>query len=550
MSRIRRWPVLIALAGLILLGVIIFGLISRQPTVEVPDVGGTFTEAVVGRARVLSPLFAQTDTEKDLVYLLFRGLTRADVSGATVPDVATGWTISPDKLIYTFTLRNDVFWSDGAPVTAEDVLFTIKTLQDPAFSGDPDMAILWHNIAVEVVDDHTVRFILPEPYAPFLDQTAVGLLPAHVLKDVPVAQMAAHSFSTQPVGNGPFKIEKLDDTSANLVPNPYDGGRRPYLSRLIFRFFPDRSSALAAFNRKEVMGVGQVAPADLAKLSSGAIYSAARPIFTAIYLDLHNPLFQDRAVRQALLMGLDREALVRHALYGQALVTDSPIITNSWAYNPELHRYTYNVDQARALLDNAGWRDTNGDGIRDRDGRAFEFKLTTADEPSRVAVANMIAKQWEQLGVHAKVSVVAPDEFQNNYLEPRNFDAILYGWNTPDSDPDPYAQWHSTQIKDGQNYSGWSNKDADRILEEARHTTDPAARAGLYRDFQALFAQDLPALLLYHGIYEYAVDSQVRNVQVGSVLLDPHDRLQTVQQWYMHTRPSDTGLLSFFTNQR
>lgn len=550
MSRIRRWPVLIALAGLVLLGVIVFGLIARQPTVEVPDVGGTFTEAVVGRAKVLSPLFARTDVEQDLVYLLFRGLTRADASGATVPDVATGWTISPDKLIYTFTLRNDVFWSDGAPVTAEDVLFTVKTLQDPAFTGNADLAALWHNIAVEVVDDHTVRFSLPEPFSPFLDQTTVGLLPAHILQDVPVAQMAAHPFSAQPVGNGPFKLEKLDDTSANLVPNPHDGGRRPYLTRLIFRFFPDRASALAAFNRKEVMGVGQIAPVDLPKLTSGALYSSARPIFTAIYLNLDNPLFQDRAVRQALLTGLDREALVRHALYGQALVTDSPVITNSWAYNPQLHRYSYNPDEARALLDKAGWRDTDGDGVRDKDGRRLEFKLTTADEPTRVAVANMIATQWAGLGVRATVNVVAPDAFQANYLDPRNFDAILYGWNTPDSDPDPYAQWHSTQIKDGQNYSGWSNKDADRILEEARRTTDSAARASLYRDFQALFAQELPALLLYHGVYEYAVDSQVRNVQVGSVLLDTHDRLQTVQQWYLHTRPADTGLLSFFTSQR
>ena len=550
MSRIRRWPVLIALAGLVLLGVILFNLLSRQPTVEVPDVGGTFTEAVVGRARVLSPLFAQSDVEKDLVFHLFRGLTRADVSGATVPDVATGWTISPDKLSYTFTLRNDVAWSDGVPVTAEDVLFTIKTLQDPAFTGDADMAALWKNIAVEVVDDHTVRFILAEPYAPFLDQTTVGLLPAHVLKDVPVAQMAANAFSAQPVGNGPFKVEKLDEASANLVPNPYDAGRRPYLSRLIFRFFPDRASALAAFNHKEVMGVGQIPPGDLPKLTAGALYSSARPIFTAIYLDLNNPLFQDRAVRQALLTGLDREALVRQALYGQALVTDSPVIVNSWAYNAQTHHYTYNLDQARAFLDNAGWRDTNGDGIRDRDGRPFEFKLTTTDEPTRVAVANMIAEQWKGLGIKVNVNVVTPTAFQDNYLKPRNFDTILYGWNTPDSDPDPYTQWHSTQIKGGQNYSGWVNKDADRILEDARHTPDAAARAALYRDFQTLFAQELPALLLYHGIYEYAVDSQVRNVQVGSVLLDPHDRLQTVQQWYLHTRPSDTGLLSFFTNQR
>ena len=543
MTRLRRWPVLIALVGLVLLAVLLNGLVSSRPPIEVPDYGGVYTEAVVGRPRSLSPIFVQTDTERDLTALLFRGLMRPDAGGVVVPDAAATWDVSADGLRYTFSLRDDVFWSDGVRVTSEDVLFTIRCVQDPAYTANPDVATFWRTVAMEAPDDKTVVFHLTEPFAPFLDQTTLGLLPAHVLGKTAVADLAASPFNLQPIGNGPFKLEKFEDMSVTLAPNPYDGGRRPYLARLTFRFYPDRAQAVEAYVRKEVMGVGQVAPADLVKVSNGALYSAPRPTFTVVYLNLDRFIFQDKRTRQALLLALNRPALIRQALNGQALVADSPILPQSWAAAGDLPHYAYDPTRAAALLEQVGWKDSDGDGIRDLGGQPFDFTLVTTDEPARVAVAQILAQQWAAVGVRARVQTVNARALESVYFDTRLFDAALYGWSTTDSDPDPYPFWHSTQVNEGKNIGGWANLDADSRLEQARQTPDPAVRAQLYREFQSIFTEEVPALLLYHGVYHYAVDPQVHNVQVGQVILDPSGRFQTIQQWYLRTRTVRRGWL-------
>lgn len=543
MNRIRRWPVLIALVGLILLAVLLAGLVTRQPAIEVPDYGGVYTEAMVGRPRTLAPIFAQTDTERDLIALLFRGLTRADPNGVIVPDAAAVWEVTPDGLTYTFKLRDDVFWSDGAPVTTADVIYTITCIQDPTYSVNPGLASLWRSVALEPVDQQTIRFHLTEPFAPFLDQTTLGLMPSHILGEVPMAELLTHSYNLQPISNGPFKLEKLDETTATLAPNPHDGGRRPYLARLTFKFYSDRGQAVAAYLRKDVMGVGQVAPADLVKVSAGAIYSAPRPTFTTIFLNLDRFTFQDRRTRQALLLALDRASIVRQALNGQALVADSPIVPQSWAYAPDVKRYPYDRLQASALLEQVGWTDADQDGVREREGQRLEFTLVTTDDPTRQAVADLVVKQWAQVGVRARVQTVTARTLETVQFDTRQFDAALYGWNATDSDPDPYPFWHSTQVNQGQNIAGWANLEADSRLERARQTPDPAVRATLYREFQVIFSEETPALLLYHGIYHYALDPQVHNVQLGQVLLDASSRFQTIQQWYVRTRSVRQGLL-------
>lgn len=544
MSRIRRWPVLIALAGLLLLVALLGGWIARQPTVEIPDYGGTFTEAVVGRPRSLSPVYAQTESERDLVALLFRGLTRPDAAGNIVPDVASDWDVSPDGLSYTFHLRDDVYWSDGVPVTAADILYTISVIQNPSFDGHPPLAAFWRTVALELIDPQTIRFHLTEPFAPFVDQTTLGLLPAHLLEHVPVGELSRHTFNTQPVGNGLFKLERLDETSAVLTPNPHDGGRRPYLARLIFRFYPDRASAIAAFLRKEATGVGQVSAADLSKVSAGAIYSAPRPTFTTVFLNHNHPLFQDRRVRQALLLSIDRPAIIREVLQGQAIVADSPVVAQSWTYEPAVRHYGYDPAQARNLLEEAGWTDSDGDGVRDKGGQSLTFTLMTSEDPVRRAVAERIAQQWGNVGVKVSVQTASPRTLEQSYLAPRQYDAALYGWSASETDPDPYPLWHSTQAKDGQNVGAWSNKDADAVLEKARQTGDAATRGQLYREFQRIFSEETPALLLYHGIYHYAVDPLVHNVQVGQVLLDPSQRFQTIPYWYTRTRAIRPGFLN------
>lgn len=538
-----RWQVLIALVGIAFLSVVLAFLALGTNMEERPDYGGTYTEGIAGRPNAINPIFSEyNDVDRDLASLIFTGLTRADENGILQPDLASEWTISPDGLIITFTLRTDVRWQDGVGFTADDVLFTIHAIQDPAYKGPPDLAAFWRTVAVTQTDAATVRFQLTQPYAPFMDYTTIGMLPAHLLKDVPPAELFQNQFNRHPVGTGPFQLTELTADHAFLDVNPQFYGQRPYLSRIQFKFYPDYESVFAAYNRDEVEGISRILPQYLQKaspLNNLKLYNARLAGYTLILLNLSKAPFQDKQIRQALLYAIDRQHLINDVLQGQGLLANSPIEPGTWAYDDALNPYPYDLDKATALLDAAGWKDTNSDGIREKDQQPLAFTLTTTDDPTRVALANEIAKAWQAIGVKAAVQPVPASLLVQNVLRPRQFDAVLYEWRTLSNDPDQYENWHQTQIPagsgPGQNYSGLDDRDISEALEAARKTNDQSKRADLYRQFQELFADRVPALLLFYPVYTYGVDSRVRGVRLAPMLL-ASDRFRNVSQWYLKTK--------------
>ncbi len=537
-----RWQLLIALVGVALLSTLLAYLALETTFVEQPRVGGTYIEGIAGRPSAINPIYSPyNDVDRDLVALIFTGLTRADENGVLQPDLATRWEISPNGLIYTFTLRADVLWHDGVYFSADDVLYTIQALQDPAYRGPPDLGAFWRTVSVTRVDDLTVRFQLTQPYAPFLDYTTIGILPAHLLQNVPMADLAVHPFNRRPVGTGPFQVIESSVGQVTLEASPRFYGTRPYLHRIILKFYPDYESIFAAYARGEVVGIARILPTYLPKASEFdrlTLHQARVGGYSLIYLNLSKPLFQDKAVRQALLYALDRQQLIDEILRGQGVVAASPVGPNSWAFHPSVPPYPYDQERARALLDSAGWRDTNNDGTRDRDRMQLAFTLITPDDATRVALARAIAQQWQAIGVRATVQVVPTSLLVSQVLRPRQFDAVLYEWRTLSNDPDQYENWHQTQIPDatgrGQNYSGLNDRDISEVLETARRTHDQGKRIELYRRFQELFAERVPALLLYYPIYTYGVDARVQGVRPAP-MLTASDRFRTVTQWYLRT---------------
>jgi len=537
-----RWQLLIALAGIAFLSVALGYLALNTNSVERPDFGGTLTEGVAGRPNAINPIFSQyNDVDRDIASLVFNGLTRSDENSVLRPDLATRWSISPDGLIYTFTLHSDVRWHDGAPFTADDVLYTLHSIQDPASKSPPDLAGFWRTVAITVIDPMTIRFQLTQPYAPFLDYTSIGILPAHLLKDVAPADLFQNPFNRRPVGTGPFMISEMTMDHATLDANPSYYGARPYLGRILLKFFPDSESALAAYTRGEVEGVARVLPADLPKarsLNNMTLYNSRLSGYSLIYLNLSKAPFQDKSVRQALLYAIDRQHIVNDLLQGQGLLAASPIEPGTWAFNSTVPQYPFDVEKAKQLLDAAGWKDP-GDGVRKKDQNVLSFTLTTNDDPTRVAIANEIAKGWQAIGVKAAVQSVPTSLLVTNVLRPRQFDAVLYEWRTLSNDPDQYENWHQTQIpgpsNSGQNYSGLNDRDISEALETARKTSDQSQRAVLYQKFQELFADRVPALLLYYPVYTYGVDQRVRGVQLAP-MLTPSDRFRNVAQWYIKTK--------------
>ncbi len=538
-----RWQLLIATVGVVFLGVVLGYLALGTNSVERPDFGGTYTEGVAGRPNAINPIFSQyNDIDRDLTSLVFTGLTSADENGTLKPDLAKSWSVSPDGLIYTFTLRADVVWQDGAPFNADDVLYTLHAIQDPAYKGPPDLGAFWRTVAITVIDPTTVRFQVTQPYAPFLDYTTIGILPAHLLKDVAPGDLFQNPFNRHPIGTGPFQLTEITGDHVLLDANPRFYGARPYLSRIQFKLYPDYESVFTAYTRDEIEGIARILPAYLPKartLPHLTLYNARVAGYTLIYLNLSKAPFTDKSVRQALLYAIDRQRLITDQLNDQGLLAASPIEPGTWAYDSAVPQYAFDPDKAKSLLESAGWKDTNGDGIREKDQAVLTIALTTSDDPAHVALANEIVKAWQAVGVKASVQAVPNSLLVQNILRPRQFDAVIYDWRTLSNDPDQYENWHQTQIPVGnslgQNYGGLNDRDISEALETARKTTDQAKRAELYTRFQELFADRVPALLLYYPVYTYGVDSRVRGVQLAPMLA-PSDRFRNIAQWYLKTR--------------
>ena len=531
---------LLAVVGIILLTLLMGATAYNVSTVLVPERGGVFREGVAGNPQYINPLLCHThEIDRDLCSLLFRGLTRLDQQGRVVPDLAERWT-APDGLVYTFTLRENQFWHDGKPVTIDDLLFTIEMMQNPDSPILPDLAELWRSVTVEPVNEHTVRLLLDEPFAPFLDFTTIGLLPKHIWQDVPPSELLTSPLNLRPVGNGPMQATLTSAQFIRLERNPYSSEDIPMVSALEFHFYPDYPSIYAAYTEGELDGVSQVMQSDISLAQARTdmqLFSAPLSTYVGVVFNLQNPdvpFLQDAIVRRALYHALDREQLLNDVVGGHGVLASSPIPSNNWGHAPDTPSYDYDPDEARRLLDESGWVDTDGDGTRDKNGLPMQLILLTNDGPTRIALIEQIAADWQAVGVKVAVESVSFGGFVGNFLTPRRFEAVLLSWDIT-GDPDPFPLYHSSQIATGQNYGGWSNQEADALVIEARSTVDPEKRRALYAQFQHLFAADVPAIPLYYPVYTYGVSERVKAVQIGP-LNTPADRFATFPDWYILTR--------------
>ncbi len=549
-----RWQALIAILSLLLVASLLAGQGRSGPILVEPAQGGIYAEGMAGSPRWLNPLLDRDNpVDRDIDRLIFSGLTRFDSYGRPEPDLAH-WSVSADQLTYQFILKPGLTWHDGAPLTTDDVAFTLGLLQDPAYSGGADVGKLWQSVKVNVVSAQIIELTLPEPFAPFLDYTSVGLLPRHLLSGVTAATLSQQTFNQKPVGSGPFTfghwLRSEGASRGGLVLNAFADyyGPAPKLGQIQFNFYADAAAAFKAYEDGKVLGISRVEAPQLAEVLSGektpnlALYTAPLPEYSLIYLNLQGtdlPFFKDKRVRQALLRDLNREAMVADILKGQALVANSPILPGSWAYNPNLPAIPYSPDEAASLLSTAGWNLPEGavagtpSYVRQRDGVPFQFTLIAPDDATHLAVAHAAQTNWAALGISVTVTAVEPSVLQSQYLVPRAFQAVLVDLSfagTPD--PDPYPLWHETQAESGQNYGGFSDRVTSEYLEQARTTLDLETRARRYQSFQSRFVDQTPALLLYYPVYNYAVDASVEGIRIGP-LTEPSDRFNSLASWYL-----------------
>lgn len=544
-----RWQLLILAVTLGVVGLLLSTRQAGLPQVyDQPTQGGVYTEALIGTLGRLNPLLDwDNQADRDVDRLIFSGLVRFDATGLPHPDLAASWGISIDGTIYNVSLRPEARWHDGEPVTSDDVLFTIELLKGPASRYPQDIKDLWNSVQVEKLDDHTLKFTLPEPFAPFLDYLTFGILPKHLLGDVPPAQLADAPFNIAPVGTGPYRFDHLlveNGQIQGVVLSAFEeyAGGMPYIEQVIFRYYPNAQAAWNAYQEGEVLGIGQVTTDILPGALQDetlALYTVRQPQISMVFFN-HNsedaPFLAEKDVRQALLLGLNRRWIVDRILNGQAIIANGPIFPGTWAYYEGLETVPYDPDQAIELLKKAGYTLLADSQTREKEGVALAFTMLYPDDALHAEIAENIRKDWERLGVTVTLKAVPYDQLIFENLAGRNYQAALVEINLSRSpDPDPYPFWHQSEATGGQNYTGWDNRAASEYLEQARINPDPAERRRLYRNFQVVFAKELPALPLYYPVYNYGISQQVQGVQVAP-LFDPADRFDTISRWYLVTR--------------
>lgn len=559
MARRIRWQIFIATISSLL----VFGLMSylalTSAAAALPLEGGDYVEGIAARPLHLNPLVSDTSRDSaaaDIQALVFNGLMSIGVNGIPKTALAQSFEINDAATVYTFTLRTNVFWHDGTPVTIDDVLFTLKAVQNRSFSGDRSASDIWRNVLIDRVDDQRVRCTLSAPFAPFLSRATFPILPKHILGTLPPDEWGKVPFDRQPIGTGPYRLIELTTDHALLHANPqyYEG--HPFINSIELRFFDSPQATLAALTRNEIMGFGFLSPNDLVQgpLPRGMVrYRAPLDSYTTLTFNMREGPLMDQGLRRALAKGFDKDALITQTLNGQVVRIDTPLLSG-WSTEMKQHRW-YPYDQASAAEDltRLGYL-TGPDGVRVKDGEVLVLSLLTDAAPDHVATANEIARQWGALGVKVVVEQIDTTELQQRLTDHR-FSMAIQGWRRLGADPDVFELWHSSQASRDNNYAGLRDDRIDTLLAQARGNRTLPERASDYAEFEQRWVELVPSIMLYQPLFIYTTTEHLRGLNFAAfddtgtqlsftnILIGREDRFRHIEDWFLRSAREIRGNL-------
>jgi len=520
-------------------------------TVEAPAYDGEYIEGMVGQPRFINSVLCQTsDIDSDLSALIYSSLLKLDNEGKLINDIAENYEIEEDGLSYIFYIKKGVKWHDGKELTVDDIIFTIQTIQNGDFNSP--LQTSWKGIRAEKIDDYAVRFILKNTYSPFLNNLTFGILPKHLWEFTEVSNFPLTEHNLTPIGTGYYKFKQFTKdregkiSSIEFVVNKEYYSKVPFIAKLTFKFFQTEEDAIAAFNRKEIKGINYLSPRNkkrIIDLEKANLYRLHLPRYFAIFFNqTKSKALSDKTVRLALSYALDKNKLIEEILDGEGSAAETPIPPQLLGYNPETKIYDYAEEHAKNILESEGWIDSDGDGIRekkegeeDEEEIKLEFTIVTTDWPELLESAKMLQEMWGKIGAHVEIKSIQANELKNDYIKPREYEALLFG-EILNYDPDPFAFWHSSQKKEsGLNLSLYDNLEVDKLLEEARQETDQDIRAEKYRKFQELVVEDIPVIFLYSPNYLYLHNNSVQGVDLNNIVI-PSNRFNGIENWYVKTK--------------
>ncbi len=465
-----------------------------------PAYGDLLIDASIGDASTLIPPLASDASSHDVAGYIYNGLLKYDGDLNLVGDLAESWEVSPDGLTITFKLRKGVKWQDGAPFTAQDVMFTYQLMVDPktptAYGEDYKQVK-----KAEVLDDYTFRVTYPQPFAPALGSWGLAILPKHLLEGQDITKSP---LARNPVGTGPFKFREWragDKIILSYNPDYFEG--RPYLNDYVYLIKPDQATMFLELKAGNIDRMG-LTPQQYKRQTEYPKfqntfnkYKYVSFSYTYLGYNLEDQRFADRRVRQALTYAINKKEIVDGVLMGLGQEATGPYKPGTWFSNPDVPRFDYDPAKAKALLAEAGWR-PNAEGILEKDGKPFEFTiLTNQGNDLRVRTAEIIQRRLRDVGILVKIRTVEWAAFLKEFIDKGRFEAVLLGWTTG-QDPDSYDIWNSSKTKQGElNFIHYNNPEVDRLLEEGRHTFDREKRRRAYFRFQEIIAEDQPYTFLF-----------------------------------------------------
>lgn len=527
-------------------------LLNARSLVLIPAHGGSLHEGIIGAPRFINPILAISDADLDLTSLVYSGLLKATSDGEYVPDLASDYEISPDGTTYTFHIRPNATFQNGTPVTADDVVFTIQKTQDPELKS-PKRAN-WVGVTVTKVDERTVQFTLRAPYAPFIENLTLGILPKSLWQNISDDEFPFSNLNTSPIGSGPFKVASITRTSSG-IPSSYSLNAfshyalgAPFLDNLTFSFYQNDDDLVSALKSGAVQSASGISPAALSQLKGLNVdTSSLNRVFGVFFNQNQSVTLRDAAVRQALNTSVDRSALVQQVLsgYGTPLIGPVPpsVLSTSDALplNASSTQDAALIAQAGKELDAAGWlmgpggirEKTTGSG-KTKSTQLLEFSLATDNVPELRAAAQYLQSTWQQLGVKVNIQIYDQGDLSENVIRPRKYDALLFG-EIIGRELDLFAFWDSSQRNDpGLNIAMYANSMADTALEQLRQTSDDDKRLSLYQQFDTQLKKDIPAVFLYAPDFVYIVPKDLQGVDLGFIET-PSDRFLSAASWHTET---------------
>ena len=546
----KEWMIFGALVVIFILsGLLILQKINRSFMVNVPMHGGQLSEGILGTPRFINPILAFSDTDKDLVALVYSGLMRKNSDGTLIPDLAEKYEMSKDGLIYTFTLKDDLYFHNDKPLTTDDIIFTIEQVKDPILKSPHKVS--FDGVSMEKINEKTIKFNLQQPYASFLENMTLGIMPKNVWDKSPIELNDAN---TNPIGSGPYMISKVNKQSSGII-DYYElksfkkfALGTPYITTITLRFYLNENELVNALKNHTVEQISSVTPqnAEILREENYKIESSVLPrIFGLFFNQNQNQIFTNKVVIKAINDAIDKNRIINNVLGGYGVVINDPIPPNMIAYQklnkengPTREEIIENI---KNNLAKDGWK-LGDNNILEKTTTVnkkkvitqLTFSISTGNAPELAKSAELIKEDLAAIGMGVDIKTFEIGNLNQSVIRPRKYDVLFFG-QIINNESDLYAFWHSSQRKDpGLNVALYTNAKVDKILGEAFITINETDRIKKYIQFEEEIKKDMPAVFVYSPNFIYVISKNLKGLNMDH-LISPTDRFSNIYSWYTKT---------------